>query len=116
MGWLTRLSVELSDAHGRRARLLAWLLLFVGVLCVAALVPILVFNPAGSPRRTFYLLLVSLGVAVYPDHGRNGGCVLKSADAALYLAKGQGRDRVVVVDGAVGRVWCDDVAEARGVV
>lgn len=43
-------------------------------------------------------ITVSLGVAVFPDHGSTGEAVLKSADAALYRAKHEGRDRVVVAD------------------
>jgi diguanylate cyclase (GGDEF)-like protein/PAS domain S-box-containing protein len=39
---------------------------------------------------------LSLGVAVFPDHGLTGDVVLKAADVALYLAKREGRDRVVV--------------------
>jgi diguanylate cyclase (GGDEF)-like protein/PAS domain S-box-containing protein len=39
---------------------------------------------------------LSLGVAVFPDHGSTGEAVLKAADAALYRAKREGRDRVVV--------------------
>lgn len=38
---------------------------------------------------------LSLGVAVFPDHGATGEKVLKAADAALYRAKAEGRDRVV---------------------
>jgi diguanylate cyclase (GGDEF)-like protein len=41
-------------------------------------------------------LSVSLGVAVFPDHGRTAEELLQSADAALYRAKEEGRDRVVV--------------------
>jgi diguanylate cyclase (GGDEF)-like protein len=41
-------------------------------------------------------MTISLGVANYPDHGDSGEALLKLGDAALYLAKGQGRDRVVV--------------------
>jgi diguanylate cyclase (GGDEF)-like protein len=37
---------------------------------------------------------ISLGVAVYPDHGREPDELIKSADAALYRAKAAGRDRV----------------------
>jgi diguanylate cyclase (GGDEF)-like protein len=37
---------------------------------------------------------LSAGVAVFPEHGSNGGEVLAAADAALYQAKIQGRDRV----------------------
>jgi two-component system, cell cycle response regulator len=35
---------------------------------------------------------VSIGVAVYPDHGRTGVKVLEAADDALYAAKAAGRD------------------------
>ena len=38
---------------------------------------------------------LSLGIAVFPDHGATGETVLKAADAALYRAKAEGRDRVV---------------------
>ncbi|MHB1317665.1 MAG: GGDEF domain-containing protein [Anaerolineae bacterium] len=39
---------------------------------------------------------LSLGVAVFPDHGTTGEDILRAADAALYRAKSEGRDRVVV--------------------
>jgi diguanylate cyclase (GGDEF)-like protein/PAS domain S-box-containing protein len=39
---------------------------------------------------------LSAGVAVFPDHGLTGEVVLKAADVALYRAKREGRDRVVV--------------------
>jgi diguanylate cyclase (GGDEF)-like protein/PAS domain S-box-containing protein len=39
---------------------------------------------------------VSLGVAVFPDHGKTLDSLLHSADAALYRAKVEGRDRVVI--------------------
>jgi diguanylate cyclase (GGDEF)-like protein/PAS domain S-box-containing protein len=38
----------------------------------------------------------SLGVAFYPEHGSDGEAVLKSADAALYRAKAEGRNRVCI--------------------
>lgn len=41
-------------------------------------------------------LTISIGVAVYPDHGVNGDLLLRAADAALYRAKGAGRDRVIM--------------------
>lgn len=41
-------------------------------------------------------ITVSLGVAVFPEHGLTGESVIAAADAALYEAKKQGRDRVVV--------------------
>ena len=38
---------------------------------------------------------ISVGVAVFPAHGDTPAGVISSADAALYQAKGAGRDRVV---------------------
>ncbi len=43
-------------------------------------------------------ITVSAGVAVFPDHGRTGKEVIRAADAALYRAKAEGRDRVIVAD------------------
>jgi diguanylate cyclase (GGDEF)-like protein len=39
---------------------------------------------------------ISAGVATYPDHARMGEGLIRAADTALYLAKAEGRDRVVV--------------------
>jgi diguanylate cyclase (GGDEF)-like protein len=39
---------------------------------------------------------VSIGIAGYPDHGSEREGLLRSADAALYKAKGEGRDRVMM--------------------
>ncbi|MBI3725274.1 diguanylate cyclase [bacterium] len=36
---------------------------------------------------------VSIGIAVFPDHGRDAATLVKRADQALYLAKHSGRDR-----------------------
>ena len=41
---------------------------------------------------------LSLGVAVYPDHGDTGLQLIQSADAALYRAKKAGRDRVMAAE------------------
>jgi diguanylate cyclase (GGDEF)-like protein len=38
---------------------------------------------------------LSVGAAVYPQHGQSAAEVLAAADQALYQAKRQGRDRVV---------------------
>lgn len=40
-------------------------------------------------------ITASLGVAAFPQHGGEAETLLQSADRALYLAKGQGRNRVV---------------------
>jgi diguanylate cyclase (GGDEF)-like protein len=39
---------------------------------------------------------ISLGVSAFPDHGLNSEIILKGADSALYRAKNEGRDKVVV--------------------
>lgn len=39
---------------------------------------------------------LSLGIAVFPDKGTDPETLLRAADQALYLAKQEGRDRVVV--------------------
>ncbi len=41
---------------------------------------------------------LSCGVSVFPAHGRNGETLIKAADKALYKAKAEGRDKVVVAE------------------
>ena len=41
-------------------------------------------------------ITISIGVAVHPRHGMTAELLLRSADNALYRAKGTGRDRVVI--------------------
>ncbi len=41
---------------------------------------------------------VSMGLAVYPHHGTGVEAMLRAADAALYVAKHEGRDRLRVVE------------------
>jgi GGDEF domain-containing protein len=36
---------------------------------------------------------VSIGVAVFPRNGQAAGALVRSADQALYAAKGAGRDQ-----------------------
>jgi diguanylate cyclase (GGDEF)-like protein len=45
---------------------------------------------------------ISLGVAVFPAHGRTRDEILAAADASLYKAKQDGRDRVVVFEPEAG--------------
>lgn len=46
--------------------------------------------------RELDAITISLGIAIYPEHGITGKTLLQAADAALYDAKHKGRDRVVV--------------------
>jgi diguanylate cyclase (GGDEF)-like protein len=46
---------------------------------------------------------MSVGVAAYPEHGSSVEQLILAADSAMYLAKAEGRDRVVVASGSDGR-------------
>lgn len=39
---------------------------------------------------------VSMGLAIFPDHGGTVDEILQAADSALYQAKSEGRDRVII--------------------
>ncbi|MBD1904339.1 diguanylate cyclase [Funiculus sociatus GB2-A5] len=47
-------------------------------------------------RQSLGSITLSIGVAIFPTHGLTGSAVIRAADAALYHAKHQGRDRVLV--------------------
>ena len=49
----------------------------------------------GRPHEA---VTISLGVAVFPANGSTGAAILRAADDALYRAKREGRDRVVLAD------------------
>jgi diguanylate cyclase (GGDEF)-like protein len=57
---------------------------------------------AVKEHQVYYLdkplgkITLSFGVAAFPEHGQTDEEILKSADTALYRAKKEGRDRVVV--------------------
>jgi diguanylate cyclase (GGDEF)-like protein len=46
-------------------------------------------------------ITISMGLALYPDHGQDGETLLQAADVALYDAKRSGRDRLVVFQAPV---------------
>ena len=48
--------------------------------------------------QTLEAVTLSLGVAIFPEHGSTNAAILGAADTALYHAKHEGRDRVVVAD------------------
>jgi diguanylate cyclase (GGDEF)-like protein len=55
----------------------------------------------GTPvlaREHMINVTVSIGVAVYPEHGPTGPAVLEAADIALYAAKAAGRDACRTAD------------------
>jgi len=52
---------------------------------------IVVSSTAGQPPRRIPVT-VSVGIAVFPEHGATGAAVLEAADDALYAAKASGRD------------------------
>jgi diguanylate cyclase (GGDEF)-like protein len=41
-------------------------------------------------------ITLSIGVASFPDHGEDAEALLRAVDQALYRAKNEGRDQVVV--------------------
>ncbi len=58
--------------------------------------------PIGAARLH---VTASLGIAVYPDHGRALEDLVRSADQALYAAKALGRARAVVYQEGMERTW-----------
>ncbi|MFZ5821681.1 MAG: diguanylate cyclase [Chloroflexota bacterium] len=53
-----------------------------------------------SPKGAFSVT-ASLGLAVYPNHTRNADDLLHAADDALYVAKRNGKNKVVVFNGGM---------------
>jgi diguanylate cyclase (GGDEF)-like protein len=56
------------------------------------------FPGQGQPELP---VTVSVGIAVFPQHGPDAGRLLGAADAALYRAKGSGRDQYAVAGAVV---------------
>ena len=48
--------------------------------------------------QTLEAVTLSIGVAVFPDHGSTSAALMKAADAALYRAKREGQGRVVMAE------------------
>jgi diguanylate cyclase (GGDEF)-like protein len=49
-------------------------------------------------RQALGVVTLSLGVAIFPQHGNTAEAVIRAADAALYQAKQQGRDQVMIAN------------------
>lgn len=49
-----------------------------------------------SIRGETLFVTASIGIACYPDHGRDYGVLFRRADAAMYVAKGKGRNRIAL--------------------
>jgi diguanylate cyclase (GGDEF)-like protein/PAS domain S-box-containing protein len=47
------------------------------------------------PSQFLHPITISIGLAIFPDNGSSGSALIQAADAALYRAKKEGRDRVV---------------------
>jgi len=48
--------------------------------------------------QAFEMITLSVGIAAFPEHGSTSAEILKAADIALYRAKHDGRNRVVMAD------------------
>ena len=59
-------------------------------------------SPSDEPSRLYPTTTMSVGVAAYPEHGTSVAQLILAADSAMYLAKAQGRDRVVVAGRSEG--------------
>ena len=66
--------------------------------------------PNGQPIR----LGISGGIALYPNHGRSGPELLRSADAALYTAKKHYRGTFVVAKAPTGPISSLDIHKIEG--
>lgn len=53
--------------------------------------------------QTLPHITVSIGLAVFPEHGRTGATLIKAADEALYRAKENGRNRIEVAGLTAGK-------------
>jgi diguanylate cyclase (GGDEF)-like protein len=69
---------------------------------VAEKVRVAVGSGTQRPSRFGARTTVSVGVATFPEDGRVARGLVDTADAALYQAKAQGRDRVVAAGGPSG--------------
>jgi predicted signal transduction protein with EAL and GGDEF domain len=55
-------------------------------------------NVRSSAHGDLGLVTLSLGVAIFPEHASDPAALIKAADLALYKAKRDGRNRVVMAE------------------
>ena len=58
----------------------------------------LMLREKSVPPPDMDTITLSVGVAVFPEHGSASDAILRAADAALYRAKHAGRDQVAMAD------------------
>ena len=58
-------------------------------------------------------LTISVGVATFPQHGREGDGLMRAADQAVYMAKQLGRDRTVLFDPETASALADVARRKR---
>jgi diguanylate cyclase (GGDEF)-like protein/PAS domain S-box-containing protein len=63
--------------------------------------------------ETFTPVTLSIGVSIYPDHGRDAETLLTNADSAMYAAKRSGRSTHRLYDPAMRRAAEERVAVSR---
>jgi diguanylate cyclase (GGDEF)-like protein len=66
-----------------------------------------------APTSDMKRVTASIGVAVFPDHGRELDDVVAAADHAMYQAKREGRDRIAVAGTPVFGDTIDGESETR---
>ncbi|MEP7359333.1 MAG: diguanylate cyclase, partial [Anaerolineales bacterium] len=50
---------------------------------------------------------ISVGVSIFPDHGRDGAELMRAADSALYQAKRAGRNQMAMAPLTPGQAVMD---------
>ena len=57
---------------------------------------------SGESKELITQVDMSIGIALFPDHGTSNSILLRHADTAMYRAKGAGGDRAIVYDDSLG--------------
>jgi diguanylate cyclase (GGDEF)-like protein len=66
--------------------------------------------------RDLGAISLSIGIAMFPDHGSDAGTTVKAADVALYQAKHGGRNRVVMAVERAQQVSADHEERASSLL